>query len=371
MNEQVKESQPDAPRAGADPRDPAQNRPSPASPVKGRVESVSTDFVTGWAAVSAADQFSHVFAMVENEVIGFGVANIARPDLERARQESQLKAYAFIVVFNRPVAAELVQSINVFIVGQQAVLPRAKQVKIDRSPTLRLFLMGSPRSGTSQLGSTLTQVLGLPWLGEVHGAPLFASAADALSGDINAENGLVRFMARQKFRQIAIEAAKSAYYHMHGSASFVDKTPGVKMILSAPFLNECFPGSRFVFLRRNPVANVLSRMVKFGGSFEAHCRDWASAMDAWLQVRTSLPHHVEIQQEDMQEDPAGVAKALADYVGIPGCAEGICKSLKTDSLERTGAGVGQSDRLKAGWTPAQIAMFERICGPAMRAFGYL
>ena len=210
--------------------------------------------------------------MIDTEVIGFGVANINRPDLERARQDHQLDAYAFIIVFTRPIAAELVQAINVLIVGQAATLPRAKQVKIDRSPSLRLFLMGSPRSGTSQLGSTLTKVLGLPWLGEGHGAPLFASAAEALSGDIGAENGLVRYMARQNFRQIAIEAAKSAYFYMHGSASFVDKTPGVKMIAAAPFLNECFPESRFIFQRRNPVANVLSRMAKFGGSFEAHCQ---------------------------------------------------------------------------------------------------
>lgn len=331
---------------------------------------MSTDFVTGWAAASAAGRFSHVLATVEGEVIGYGVANIARPDLERARKESQLNAYAFILVFRHPIAAELVQSVHVSVIGQPATLPRAKQVRIDRSPALRLFLMGSPRSGTSQLGSTLTQVLGLPWLGECHGAPLFASAADALSGDISAENGMIRYLARQNFRQIAIDAARAAYYQMHGSASFVDKTPGVKMIMSAPFLNECFPGSRFVFQRRNPVANVLSRMVKFGGSFESHCRDWAGAMEAWLNIRPLLPHYVEIQQEDMLADPAGVAKALADYIGLPESAAGICQSLKTDSLERTGAGVGQSDRLQAGWTAEQVAMFDKICGPAMRTFGY-
>ena len=347
-----------------------QDLPLQASIIAGRVETLSTEFAIGWASVSVTNNFSHLFAMVDSEVVGFGLADIARPDLERARRESQLDAYAFILVFNRPVTAELVQSINVFIVGQSAALPRAKQVKIDRAPSLRLFLMGSPRSGTSQLGSTLTKVLGLPWLGEGHGAPLFSSAADALSGDISAENGLVRYMARQNFRRIAIDAAKSAYFYMHGSASFVDKTPGVKMITAAPFLNECFPESRFVFQRRNPVANVLSRMVKFGGSFEAHCRDWAGAMNEWLKIRALLPHYVEIQQEDMLEAPDLVAKMLAEYIGLPGCADGICQSLKTDSLERTGAGVGQTDRLRTDWTPDQVAVFERICGPMMRAFGY-
>jgi hypothetical protein len=336
----------------------------------GRVETVSTEFVSGWASVQAARKFAHVYAMLEGEVIGFGVASMGRPDLEKARQEGRLDAYAFMLAFQRRVAADSVSSIQVFVVGQPSVLPRAKQLKIDRVPVLRLFLMGSPRSGTSQLGSTLTQVLGLPWLGEGHGAPLFASAADALTGDKAAENGLVRHLARENFRQIAVQAARSAYFYMHGSASFVDKTPGVKMIAAAPFLVECFPDSYFIFLRRNPVANIRSRIVKFGGEFEEHCRDWAAAMNEWLRVRAMLPHYVEIQQEDMLETPERVARVLADYIGVPESAERICESLKTEHLEQTGAGAGKTDTLNAGWTTEQVRAFERICGPAMRAFGY-
>jgi hypothetical protein len=344
--------------------------PLQSAAAAGRVETVSTEFVSGWASVQAARRFAYVYAMLEGEVIGFGAASMARPDLEKARQEGRLDAYAFMLAFQRRVAAESVPSIQVFVVGQPSMLPRARQLKIDRAPVLRLFLMGSPRSGTSQLGSTLTTVLGLPWLGEGHGAPLFASAADALTGDKAAENGLVRHLARENFRLIAVQAARSAYFHMHGSASFVDKTPGVKMIAAAPFLVECFPDSYFIFLRRNPVANIRSRMVKFGGDFEQHCRDWAAAMNEWLRVRTLLPHYVEIQQEEMLEASERVARVLADYVGIPESAERICKSLKTEHLEQTGAGAGKTDKLQAGWTAEQVGAFERICGSAMRAFGY-
>ncbi len=346
-----------------------------AAPVRsaatlGRVETLSAEFVSGWAAVQGAGKFAHVYAMIGGEVIGLGAANMVRPDLERARHEGRLDAYAFILTFQRPIAAEAVASIQVFVLGQPAPLPYGKQLKIDRSPCLRLFLMGSPRSGTSQLGSTLTRVLGLPWLGEGHGAPLFAQAADALSGDRTAENGLVRHMARENFRQIAIHAARSAYFYMHGSASFVDKTPGVKMIAAAPFLLECFPDARFIFQRRNPVANIRSRIVKFGGNFEEHCRDWAAAMSEWLRVRSLLPHYVEIQQEEMLAAPERVARVLADYIGVPESAGRICESLKTDRLEQTGAGAGKTDSQQAGWTPEQVRAFERICGPAMRAFGY-
>jgi len=349
---------------------PLQNGPASTPARIGRVETLSTEFVIGWASVTAANAFSHVFAMLGTEVVGFGVANISRPDLDRARAENRLNAYGFLIVFGRPVPADSVPAIDVFVVGQTAALAPSKPIKIDRVPPLRLFLLGSPRSGTSELGSTLTKVLGLAWLGEVHAAHLFQGAANALSGDAKTDNGFLRFIAKQNFRQIAIEAAKKAYFYTHGSASFVDKTPGVEMITAAPFLNECFPGSRFIFQRRNPVGNVLSRMVKFGGSFEAHCRDWAAAMEEWLKIRALLPHYIEIQQEDMLEAPDRVAAMIAEYIGVPESAEPICESLRTGSRERTGAGVGKTDRHQVGWTSEQIKVFEKICGRAMREFGY-
>ena len=93
-------------------------------------------------------------------------------------------------------------------------------------------------------------------------------------------------------------------------------------------------------------------------------------MNEWLRVRTLLPHYVEIQQEDMLETPGRVARVLADYIGVPESAERISESLKTEHLEQTGAGAGKTDKLEAGWTAEQVRAFERICGPAMRAFGY-
>jgi hypothetical protein len=142
------------------------------------------------------------------------------------------------------------------------------------------------------------------------------------------------------------------------------------MIAAAPFLNECFPGSHFIFLRRNPVANVLSRMEKFGGSFQAHCNDWAAAMSAWLDVRALLPHYLDVQQEEMLDSPERVATALAEYIGVPDSAQVIGQSLRAGSRERTGAGVGKTSVQQTGWTAEQIKTFERICGPAMRAYGY-
>jgi Sulfotransferase family len=355
--------------ASSDPG-PATDRPIQSLAGGNRVETMSTEFVMGRASVSPANKFSHVFAVLDNEVIGCSIANITRPDLDRAREEGRFNAYAFVLVFDRAVPAASVQSIGVFVVGQQSMLPHATTVKLDLAPPLRLFVMGSPRSGTSELGSTLSKVFQLAWLGEGHAAPLFSNAADALTGNADDANGLVRFLAQQNFRRTAIEAANRAYFYMHNSASFVDKTPGVAMIKAAPFLNECFPNSRFIFLRRNPVANVLSRMIKFGGNFEAHCKDWAAAMNEWLKIRALLPHYLELQQEEMLETAERTAQILADYIGVPDKVDVISQSLRAGSLERTGAGIGKSKCSQTLWTPDQVRIFEKYCGPTMREFGY-
>lgn len=76
------------------------------------------------------------------------------------------------------------------------------------------------------MGATLSKTFNLSWLGEFHA-------------------------------NVLIDQARLAYYIMHGSASFVDKTPGVPMIRSAPFLADCFQDAKFICLRRNGISNVL------------------------------------------------------------------------------------------------------------------
>jgi hypothetical protein len=334
----------------------------------GRVETLSTEFVSGWASVQAPQKFAPVYATLEGEVIAFGAASMVRPDLEKARHEGRLDAYAFMLPRSSVPSAPSLSARSGYSWSASRRCPGAKQLKIDRSPCLRLFLMGSPRSGTSQLGATLTRVLGLlGW-----GRPRRAVVCERSQCPVEirpAENGLVRpWLAELSADRHPGRSQR--LLHMLNDTQAIDKTPGVKMIAAAPFLVECFPGSHFIFLRRHPVANISSRLVKFGGNFEDHCRDWAAAMNEWLRVRTVLPHYLEIQQEDMLEAPERVARVLADYIGIPASAEEICESLKTDRLEQIGAGAGKTDSLLAGWNAEQVRAFDRICGPAMRAYGY-
>ncbi len=336
----------------------------------GRVEIMSTEFAAGWATVGPRGEFTLVIAVLGSEVIGSSLARLSRDDLDLGRSRGELNAYAFTVVFDRPIDRDQLNDVRIISPYAPEPLEVGKRVKLDRSPPLRVFLMGSPRSGTSEMGATLAATLDLPWDGEGHAAPLFAQAATALTADQATSHNLVRFVATQDIRQIVIDGLKRTYYTVHSSASFLDKTPGAAMVRAAPFLLECFPDARFIFLRRHPVGNIMSRMAKFGGVFEEHCEDWAATMTAWVTIRTRLPHFLEVEQETMLSSPMDVGADLAAYLGRPSSAPEIGASLSMGKRERTGAGLGRSTLGQTGWTETQMQSFCAICGPAVTAFQY-
>jgi hypothetical protein len=337
--------------------------------VGGRLELISTDFALGWTELVGGHR-TFVYASYEGEVIGVSEANLSRPDLDLKNASGELNARAYVILFNPPLGEDRMHLVQVGVVGEAEFLPRAASLRHDRSPRLQVLVLGSPRSGTSELGNTLAAKLRLPWLGEGHAAPLFFSASRALSGDAGSNNGLVRFLSTQGYSEIAVEAARRAYYFMHASSSFLDKTPGIPMIEAAPFLLRCFPDSRVIYLMRNGISNVLSRMVKFGGSFEGHCADWAGALESWRRVKSLLPHSLELRQEDMLDNPSVVAKSIAEYLQMPEIVDALIDSLQAGSLERTGAGIGRSRLDQTAWTSDQVQSFRQLCGPAMEENGY-
>jgi hypothetical protein len=334
-----------------------------------RVEVLSLDFAMGWAELIAGEP-AIIYATLGDAVIGFGEANLVRPDLTKLAETSTLRAAAFVIIYKQPVPAERIGDVQLWRVSAFEPVTRSVKLRLDRTPKLQILVVGSPRSGTSELGSTLATQLDLAWLGEGHAAPLFAAAAISLSGDLQSPNGLIRFMAQQQYGQLPIEAAKRAYYQMHGSASFVDKTPGLPMITALPFLLECFPRAKIIYLQRNAVSNVLSRMTKFGGRFEAHCADWSATTVEWTKIRALLPDYLELRQENMLADPATVASSIANYLRMPDAVAGLQSSLQRGTRERTGAGVGRNTLDQTGWPPQDVATFRRICGPIMEQLGY-
>jgi hypothetical protein len=346
----------------------------------GLIEIISPNFAAGWARL-AGQWPSHVYASLGDRIIGCAAADIRRNDLRgndtsaagTADPESAGEmGRGFIVLFNAPVAPDALDQIKLTMLESAETLLRGNRARYDRRDPLQVFVLGSPRSGTSEMGQTLASVLQLPWVGEGHAAPAFQDAASALNGERAPSRGaLTDFMRYNALGSVAERAMRQTYYYVHRASSFLDKTPGVEMIRAAPFLSKSFPAAKFIFMRRNGISNVLSRMQKFGGDFHAHCSDWAAAMNAWLDVRARLPHYVEIEQEVMLERPTDVANAVAGYLGVSEeTTNQIASSLAAGALERTGAGIGRDTFASAGWDRRQIDIFMKIDGPVMREFGY-
>ena len=335
----------------------------------GYVELLSSDFAAGWAELENGEA-PLLLAMLGTRVIGAARAELKRPDLMQAAASSGLQARAFIIVYETPIPPQQASDVQIRRATAEQFLERTTRCRFDRRPKLQVLILGSPRSGTSELAHTLATHLALPWLGEGHAAHFFAQAAKNLAGDGGSGNEMVRFVAEQNVRGVVVAATKRAYFYLHSSASFLDKTPGVNMIRAAPFLIECFPDAKIIYLQRSGISNVMSRMAKFGGVFEEHCADWAEAWRAWRHIQPRLPRSLELRQEDMLNNPGGVACLVADYLGVPEQAPAFAQSLESGRLEQTGAGVQGATLAATGWSAERMAAFRRISGPAMDALGY-
>jgi len=330
---------------------------------------VSAQFAIGWIGQPAGSR-TWVKAALEDRCIGVGRADIDREDLAAAVLDPGDEARAFIILFDPPVPADRLDQIEITMLeGHEPIPPVAGLRRVTEEP-LQLFVLGSARSGTSQMSTSLAAELSLPWTGEGHAAARFAKAAALLAGDSGSSSEILQFMARQSLDRPIIEAALRTYYFMHASTSFLDKTPDWEMIQAAPFLSRCFPAAKFIFLRRNGLSNVASRMAKFGGSFLEHCEGWVAAMTAWETIRGELPDYLEIEQETMRREPGSVAEDIAEYLDIPDLVRGLTRSLEDGTAEMTGAGTEVTSLATTGWNAEEIAIFYSICGGTMERWGY-
>jgi hypothetical protein len=336
--------------------------------MRGFLEAVSPAFANGWAGyVGGAPAYVH--AVLDGEILGAARANGERPDLMEAAARENFSAGAYMILFNRTSPPEQQARVQIHAINQDGPLPRLPDLQTDIWPIRQIFILGSPRCGTSELGATLVREFSLRWTGEFHTAPRFAGLAALLEPGAGDE-AVAHVSNCGRPIDALREQARLTYYAVHGSASFLDKSPGVAMIRAAPFLAGCFETGKFIHLRRNGVSNVLSRIAKFGGSFDEHCADWAAAMQEWARVREQLPHYLDIAQEDMQDQPDATAAAIATYLDAPSHAARIADQLRAGRREHTGAGVGRTRLADTGWTPEERAIFLRICGPTMRRYGY-
>jgi hypothetical protein len=348
--------------------------------IEGYVEAVLPFQIRGWSrVVDKPGERVTVELIVDGQTVASGVADLFREDLAKAGLGDG--HCAFMLKSTAPIPwdpsrALLVRAVS--IAGETAALPLARKA-IERlaKPTLKVFIVGAPRSGTSVLLQAMRQVLNLPGHGESHVMPLLQRVIHPLREylkDIrdNPDDILVKRLRREELEEAIFTYIRDFYEQQYEGQSWVDKTPSDEAVHGAPLIERVFPDAKIIALKRTAVEVVDSYMKKFAGSFDEACAVWKSAMEGILIARGQCKNMIEIDQFDLANHPGAAAEAIASHIGMPEKAAALAQYLATEKIDRLSSHDPQH-RLTldgASWTAEQRAAFLRSCGPLMTEFGY-
>lgn len=240
-----------------------------------------------------------------------------------------------------------------------------------------VFVVGSPRSGTTFLASAIGSVPGFLDLGEV--APLKAAVSEWAALE-PAES------ARRLRRTLAV-ARRAAFV---GTVRPVEQTPEMAFLVRA--LPLAYPAASIVHIVRDGRDVVCSLLAKpwlrpsqarvddAGVPYGAYARFWVeperrdefeAASDArraaWVwrsyvgAARSAAVPLVELRYEELSADPAAAAAHLAPALDAP--VEPLAAAL----ARVHGSSVG---RYRTDLTDGQLADVEDEAGPLLRELGY-
>jgi hypothetical protein len=244
-----------------------------------------------------------------------------------------------------------------------------------------LFIVGSPRSGTSILVAALLHTGAYHGFKEGNFLGLLEQlhrTTDSYFATFWSDNPrlMLSRVDRRAFKAGLSDLFRRIIERENPVAPWLDKSGNSEVIRLIPVLLELWPSSHFIFARRRGIENIVSRRKKFPEhSFEFHCKDWASNMSAWRRIRRDLPalRCLEVEQLDLVREPERAAAELGDFLGFSaGQRTGLVAAFRHERPEQTAA--DSAERVlslrTAGWSPQEVALFMQHCNPEMERFGY-
>jgi hypothetical protein len=242
----------------------------------------------------------------------------------------------------------------------------------------QVFLVGSPRSGTTALAGAM---LAAKYNGFYEGN--FLGIIERIDNIVNqyfavfGSNNPLVLTSRLSNEEVKMEIhllLKRLFERENPKTPWFDKSGN--LITSIPAILKLWPNAHFIFAKRRAIENILSRIKKFPNhSFEFHCRDWAAIMASWRNVREIVPglKAIEVDQQDMIQTPDETAVRVASFLSLaPEQRESFAKFLGNRRPERTSPGTEQiiSSFEHVPWSEEQRATFLHHCSVEMEAFGY-
>ena len=272
-----------------------------------------------------------------------------------------------------------------------------------------VFIVGSPRSGTTWLHTLLADHPDVASPPELHLFPEFFGPAQARwnerarrnaelraagIGGIGLEDLLDRAELLAWMRTLYCTARDAVLAHKPGATRLFEKTPENARYL--PLTREVVPGAKFVHLARDPrnaVASMLERSRRPFGDWAPS--DLPAAVSTWranvtAAIRDADPHDtLLVRYEDLKADPRTTLADLAGFLDLRGPVESwLAGDPTARALDRAGSAIVR-DRVTAdgesatNWgsdafgapTTTALSQFERwyvesCCSTEMSELGY-
>ena len=239
-----------------------------------------------------------------------------------------------------------------------------------------VFVVGSPRSGTSFMAGCLGGLSGFVDLGEV--GPLKVSLSE-----------LARLPEEEAARRLRRTLERVRRLGLARRLRAVEQTPETSFVLPAAL--RAYPEAKVVHMVRDGRDVVCSLLAKgwlreregaddVGMPYGAYARSWVEpervqeferssearrAAWAWRRylsaVRATAPGALEVRYEELAADPAATAQRIAAHIDAD--VEPLVQALRAVHAESVG-------RWRRDLTPEQLADVEAEAGPLLRELGY-
>jgi hypothetical protein len=353
--------------------------------IKGRVERFSRRTISGWLSVAADPEKKPLLELVlDGRTLKVAAANQYRADLQEAGWGGGHCYFEFNL--DPPLSEAEAERVKLRIGGSDLCLELPRKLPADRRSNdqgpvtagLKVFIVGSPRSGTSVLLRAIQQEFGLPARGESHVIPAIARLAHELRRyherfRDNQEDLLIHQLPVADFEEALFHQVRAFYGAVFGDRGWVDKTPSDEAVYGAGLIPHIFPDAKIIVTKRNGVEVVDSHRRKFSTSVEKAARSWTSVMHGIDGLMAShRPRVLVVDQFDFTNNAMAVSRKVAGYLGRPEQAGPLAEYLQGDRLDSLSSHdwSQQATLSDVDWSAAEKTLFVDLCGEQMVRHGY-
>ncbi len=260
-------------------------------------------------------------------------------------------------------------------------------------PFSNIFIIGSPRSGTSALAEALSKhpklwasaelvlllrLLRTPWLKQQFDETLNTLDEGAWLKDLK--------ISYEEYAASIGKGLDALWRSRSGGRDWVDSTPAYTLIV--PELMVYFPQARFLHMLRDGQAVVNSALLtgfpyEQFKEFKAACEMWNFYANLGHKAAQDHPGRVlEIRHEHLTGSTEAEFERIFAFLGLEACA-GPSTFIRTRRVNSSYLNVDKGDlqyKVKnpadmpqkpwRDWSVKQKKQFAEICGETMRALGY-